>query len=226
MEPPPFSIEVAQPQIPLSQNGELALPVKVTRRPGFDEAIEFQLDWVPPGVAGEPTVTLPAGKTEGVLRLTAGGSAVPAKWQVAVTASTSGGEYYLGGGRSRVSSRFIDLTIAEPYAVLKNHPAFVRRGEKARVVWEVEHKKPFEGEAVATLLGLPKGVSVVSAPKLRSGDKEISFEIAATTEALLGQYKELTCEIVVTERGQEIRQRTGKGILRVDPMIEGIGAKK
>ena len=226
MEPPPFSIEIAQPQIPLAQNGELSLPVKITRRPGFDEAIEFQLDWVPPGVAGEPTVTLPAGKTEGILRLTATSSAVPATWQIAVTASTSGGEYYLGGGRTRTSSRFIDLAIAEPYAVLKNHPAFVRRGEQARIVWEVEHKKPFEGEAMVTLLGLPKGVSVLSAPILKSGQQEISFEVSATSEALLGQYKELTCEIVVTERGQEIRQRSGKGILRVDPMVNRIGAKE
>ena len=43
-------------------------------------------------------------------------------------------------------------------------------------------------------------------------------EIAAS-EALLGQYKELSCEIVVTEGGQSIRQRTGKGILRVDPAV-------
>ena len=224
LEPAPFGIEVASLQIPLSQNGELALPVKIARRPGFDEAVEFQLDWVPPGVAGEPTVTVPPGKNEGVLHLTATGSAVPAKWQVAVTASTAGGEYYLGGGRSRVSSRFVDLTIAEPYAVLKSHPASVRRGETARIVWDVDHKKPFAGEAVANLLGLPKGVCVVSAPKLKSGQKEIVFEIAATVEALLGQYKELTCELVVTEHGQEIRQRTGKGILRVDPPLTGRSA--
>ena len=110
--------------------------------------------------------------------------------------------------------------------MLKNHPAFVRRGEQARIVWEVEHKKPFEGEAMVTLLGLPKGVSVLSAPILKSGQQEISFEVSATSEALLGQYKELTCEIVVTERGQEIRQRSGKGILRVDPMVNRIGAKE
>ena len=56
-------------------------------------------------------------------------------------------------------------------------------------------------------------------PKLKTGDKQLVFEVAASGDALLGQYKELTCEIVVRQAGQEIRQRTGKGILRVDPAL-------
>jgi hypothetical protein len=83
----------------------------------------------------------------------------------------------------------------------------------------VENKTPFEGEADAILLGLPKGVSVVGTPKLKSGDPKLVFTIAATDEALMGQYKELICEIVVKHEGQEIRQRSGKGILRVDPAL-------
>ena len=225
MEPPPFSIEVAQPQIPLSQNGELSLAVKVTRQPGFKEDIEYQFDWVPAGVEGEPTITLPADKSEGTLRLSASSSAAPGTYQLAITASTVGGEYYLGTGRSRTSTKFIDLTIAQPYIALKSNPTAVRRGEKAQVIWDIEHKKPFEGEASAILLGLPKGVTVVNVPKLKTGDKQLVFEISATSEALLGQYKELSCEITVTERGQQIRQRMGKAILRVDPALQKAAAK-
>ena len=219
-EPTPYQIDVEQPTIPLSQNGELTLPVKITRKPGFDEAIEHQFDWVPPGVEGEPTLTIPAGKNEGTLRLSASPSAAPGTYRLAMTASTTGGSYYLGAGRIRASSAFIDITIAQPYIALKSNPTAVRRGEKAQVVWDVEHKKPFEGEAEATLLGLPKGVSVIANPKLKSGDKQLIFDITATNEALLGQYKELSCEITVTEHGQQIRQRTGKGILRVDPALQ------
>jgi hypothetical protein len=175
---------------------------------------------VPPGVEGEPTLTIPAGKNEGTLRLSASPSAAPGTYRLAMTASTTGGSYYLGAGRIRASSAFIDITIAQPYIALKSNPTAVRRGEKAQVVWDVEHKKPFEGEAEATLLGLPKGVSVIANPKLKSGDKQLIFDITATNEALLGQYKELSCEITVTEHGQQIRQRTGKGILRVDPALQ------
>ena len=218
-EAAPYQVDVIAPTIPLSQNGELSLPVKITRQPGFDEAVEFQFDWVPGGVEGEPTVTIPAGKSEGVLRLSATSSAVPDTYRLVLTASTTGGSYYLGAGRVRASSEFINITVAQPYVELKADPVSVRRGETSQVVWKVDHKKPFEGEASTTLLGLPKGVSVTSAPVLKTGDKEIVFEISATGEALLGQYKELGCEIVVSESGQAIRQRTGKGILRVDPAL-------
>ena len=226
VEAAPFSIVVEPPTVPLSQNGEIALPVEIMRRPGFNEAIEYQLDWVPAGISGEPTRTLPAGQTTGFLRLNAGSSAVPGVWKIAVTASTTGGEYYLGAGRSRVSSSFIDLTIAEPYLILKNTPATVRRGERAQVRWAIEHRQTFAGEAEAILIGLPKGVSVVAAATLKSGQPELVFEITATSEALLGQYRELSCEIVVSEQGQSIRQRTGKGILRVDPMIGATAARE
>jgi hypothetical protein len=83
----------------------------------------------------------------------------------------------------------------------------------------VEMKKPFPGEAAATLLGLPAGLQVIGSPKLRAGDAKLVFEIAAAPEALMGLSKELTCEFVLQESGQEIRQRMGKGTLRVDPAL-------
>ena len=223
-EPAPFEIDVAQPKIPLALNGELALEVSVTRRAGFDEPIEFQADWTPPGVEPEPTVTLDGGKSQARLRLAANGSAKPGKWKVALTATTTGGSYYLGAGRIRASTAMIDLEIAEPYVALKNHPTSIRRGEKDEVVWDVEPKKPLPGEVECVLLGLPKGVRVVEpAPRLKNGDKQLRFTIEANADVLLGQYKELTCEIVVREAGQEIRQRTGTGVLRVDPAVATTG---
>ncbi len=224
-EPAPFSFELVQPQIPLSQQSELAVQLKVTRKPGFNDALEFQCDWLPPGVQSEPTVTIPEGKSDAVMHLSADGNAKPGQWKLAVTASTTGGSYYLGVGRIRTATNFINLTITEPFVALKNHPAAVRRGGTTEVEWDVQHKKPFSGEAEAILLGLPKGVTVTSVPKLKATDTKLTFSIAATNEALLGQYKELTCELVVNERGQEIRQRTGKGILRVDPALSNVAAK-
>ncbi|HTU24721.1 MAG TPA: serine protease [Pirellulales bacterium] len=220
-DPAPYSLEVQRPRIPLALNGELALEVDITRQPGFDEPIEFQADWVPPGVASEPTVTVSSGENHAVFRLSASGSAKPGKWPLALTASTTGGSYYLGAGRIRVSTSMIDLEIAEPYVALKNQPAAIRRGQQAQVVWDVEHKKPLPGQAEAVLVGLPKGVTLVGPPpRLAAGDRQLVFNLEADREVLLGQYRELSCEIVVHEAGQEIRQRTGKGILRVDPSLD------
>lgn len=225
-ERPPFSIELAPPTIPLSQNGELAMDVKLVRHGSFREPVEVQFDWVPTGVQSQPSLTIEENVDTATLRLFANSTAKPATWKVAATASTAGGEYYLGTGRVRSSSAFVDLAIAEPYVELKNKPAAVRRGEKSVVEWDVTHKKPIPGTAEAVLVGLPKGVTArVPNPKLKAGDSRLTFEIEAGGEALLGQYKELTCEIIVRENGQEIRHRTGKGILRVDPPLAAAAVK-
>lgn len=225
-ERPPFEITLAPPTIPLSQNGELAIEVKLTRHGSFREPVEVQFDWVPTGVQSQPSLVIEENQDAATLRLFAGANAKPSTWKVAATASTTGGEYYLGTGRIRSSSAFVELAIAEPYVELKNKPAAVRRGEKSIVEWDVTHKKPIPGTAEAVLVGLPKGVTArVPNPTLKAGDSRLTFEIEAGGDALLGQYKELTCEIIVRENGQEIRQRTGKGVLRVDPPLAAAASK-
>ncbi len=218
-DPPPYSLEVPAPKIALSQNGELPLAVKIHRQPGFHEPVEIQADWSPEGVRGEPTITIPAGQSEGVLRIFADGAAPAGRWHTALTASTAGGSYYLGAGRIRTASAAFPLEIAEPFVALKNRPASVRRRDRTEVIWDVETRKPFPGSAKAILLGLPKGTEVTNTPTLLSGSPQLKFELSASEEALLGQYKELACELVFQINGEEIRQRLGKGILRVDPAL-------
>ena len=64
-------------------------------------------------------------KRQGTLRLSASTSAVPGTYRLAMTASTAGGSYYLGAGRIRASSAFIDITIAQPYIALKSNPCLL-----------------------------------------------------------------------------------------------------
>jgi hypothetical protein len=84
----------------------------------------------------------------------------------------------------------------------------------------VTPKSPFAGEALVKLLGLPKGVSVREPlPRITSAAKEVVFHLDVSSEALLGPATGLECEITVNASGQEIRQRTGKGSLRIDPAL-------
>ena len=111
--------------------------------------------------------------------------------------------------------------IAEPYVELASQPESVRRGEKKQYVWSVQQKSPFEGTASVKLLGLPKGVTVVEPfPVLTNTSREIAFDIKATDEALLGSVRGMSCEVIVQAGGQEIRQRTGNGTLRIDPGLK------
>ncbi len=222
-DPPPFSIQIAAPKVALVRGGELGIPVKITRRAGFDEPVEFQCDWMPPGLGRPPAATIPAGETEALLRISAETGAPLGTWPIVVVASTMREDVdgYLGTGRVRVSSEIVNLTVAEPYVELASPPESVRRGERKKYVWSVNHKSPFEGEARVKLLGLPKGVSAVEPlPILTKDSKEIAFEIEATGEALLGRVSGLNCEVIVQAAGQEIRQRTGNGTLRIDPSVK------
>ncbi len=222
-EAAPFSVEIKPPPAALVRGGELAIPVKITRRPGFNEPVEFQCDWVSPGVSVQPATIIPAGESDAILRITGEPNAPLGKCPLVISASTVRDDLdaYLGTGRIRVSSEIVDLTISEPFVELASQPAAVRRGERKKYVWTVQHKSPFEGNATVRLLGLPKGVAVIAPmPILTRDSKEIAFDVEATNEALLGSVRGVSCEVTVKSAGQEIRQRTGNGTLRIDPLIE------
>ena len=218
-EPAPFSIDIVAPQIPIVRGGELAIPVKLTRRPGFDEPVDFNCDFAPKGVNPQPEATIPSGETEAVLRLSADANATLGKGPLFVVASFTAPKGDKGNaGQIRVSSQIVELTVAEPFVELASQPESLRRGEKKRFSWAIQQKSPFEGQASVKLLGLPKGVRVVEPlPVITRESKELAFEIEATDEALLGAVGGLSCELTVLMAGQEIHQRTGKGTLRIDP---------
>ena len=99
-------------------------------------------------------------------------------------------------------------------------PESIRRGERKKYVWTVRHHQAFEGRATVRLLGLPKGVVVDgSEPFLTSTASQVSFSLIATDIALLGQAKDLICEVTVPVGEQTIVQRTGRGTLRIDPAV-------
>jgi hypothetical protein len=140
-----------------------------------------------------------------------------------VTATTMEGlehGWYLGAGRVRVSSEIASLAVAEPFVELAAKPESIRRGEKKRFAWSVKHKSAFEGKASVKLLGLPKGVSVAGpAPEIDKNSQDLAFEVEATDDALMGAARGLSCELTVRAAGQEVRQRTGNGTLRIDPRL-------
>lgn len=220
-ETSPFTIEVVPPKIPLIRSGSLDLDIQVRRNPGFTGPIDVQVEWLPPGVAGGAAITIQPDKSSTVYNITASGGAPIGTSQMALVATTTGGVdsgYYTGTSRMRVSTPFFPVEVADPHIDVKAPPTAIRRGQKGRFVWTVEHRRPFEGEATATLLGLPTGTRAVGdPPRLKAGQKELAFEVEIAPETLLGSYRELACEVTLVEKGEEIKERLGRGTLRVDP---------
>ncbi len=216
--PAPFHVDLVAPRVALVRSGELTLTVKLTRHGGFDEAVDVQPDWLPPGVAGESAVTISPGQTEAKYTLHADPNAQPGAYKVAMNATTTGGLYYSGVGRVRVSSAFADLTVSQPYVAVEVRRTAVERGRRGEIVCDVKALKPFPGRASAVLRRLPGGVSLREPlPTFTAGDTRLTFSIEATPDALVGQYPGVVCEVTLEENGQSVRQQTGSGVLRVDP---------
>ncbi len=157
-QPVSFHVELVQPQIALSQSGELTLTVKLVRHGDFNEPIDIQPEWLPTGVGGQSAVTIEPGQTEARFLLNAASNASPGQYKVAMNATTTGGLlFYSGVGRRRVSSKFIDLTVGEPYLTMNIHRTAVERGSRAEIVCDVKHLKPFFGQASACCAACPTG---------------------------------------------------------------------
>ncbi|WP_437223289.1 hypothetical protein SH661x_003153 [Planctomicrobium sp. SH661] len=228
-DPAPYEIEVIPPAIALPKNGELSIQVRVKRQPNCNNPVDLQFGSLPDGVRTGTAVTVPPGQTEATLNLSCAPTAKVGITPMAVIATMAPTEgspglitesSYLGIGHIRTSSQVFDLQVAEQYFDLKSQPASVRRGQQTDIVWDLEHKRDFPGEAEVKLTGLPKGVTMVgSPPRIKSGDSQLVFTVAATDEALLGQYKELGCDIQIHDGDQTTRLLIGKGILRVDPAL-------
>lgn len=220
VESSPFTIDVMQPKIPISQAGELRVKVKIVRDEKFNGAIQIQPDWYPPGVSAGGILEIPAGESEAEFVLSASSSAKPGTYRLIMNGHTKEGDWESGVGVRRISSGFFDLVVTSPYVAIRFSSGAIRRNQTAELKCKVQHLQPFSGTAKVSLLGLPKGVTAVGDNyHIDSDTEELAFTLKATEEALLGQYKELKCEITYKIDGQSIRQVTQNGTLRVDPAV-------
>jgi hypothetical protein len=216
-QPAPFDIELEQPALPIVQGGDLTLKARITRHGDFKDAVEMITDWLPSGVSKGNVVTIPAGKDEAVFQIQANDKAAKGVYPIAMNASTVGGDAYSGVGRVRVSSKFVDLKVMEPYLSIDMQRGSVEQGKSAQIVASLHQIQPFEGKATLRLQQLPKGVTMLDpAPEITAKDAQVTFQVAADKDTLAGLYKGIVCEIAFTEAGQTFKQHSGSGVLRVD----------
>lgn len=218
-EPAPFRIEVEEPKSALVQNGEMTLKFKVIRSAGFEDPVTVQMEWRPAGINTATPTTVNAGANEGTYLLGATRGASPGTHQVTLTAMTGGSRrgYRDGESRTYVAAKPFQLTVAEPHVEARIARTSVERGKTATLVCKLNHLQPIPGKAVATLARLPRGIELVEPTRdITATDKEVSFQIRATSEALVGNYQGIVLDLTVNDNGQSIRQLSGSGVLRVD----------
>lgn len=214
-----FNLAIDRPTIPLVRNGELALNVRITRHGDFNGDVYCEMDWLPEGVGKQPPLIIKAGQTEGVYKLRATNNATPGEYPISITGRENvGGVVRTAAGFHYVCSPFVTLSVGEPYVTLQLARAAIERETIGTITAEVSHHKPYSGEATLRLGRLPFGVEQVKPfPTIEAGDKTAAFRVKVTKNCLVGQYKDIFCEVTVSDGGQQISQQTGSGILRVDP---------
>lgn len=211
-EEAPYTIAIEKPKTPLLQNGTLPIKIVATRKEGFTKPITVRWLWRPPGISCNSTATIPEGKNETTFTLTANASATVRTWKVVVQ-----GESDAGQGVVRTASPLTDLEVAPPYVNFKINLATVKQGQPAQVLIDVEKLRDFTGEATARLVGLP-AKSVGQEVTFKPGQEQVTIPVTTEEGTPVGQHKNIFCELVFNEGGQQLRQRAGMGgIFRVDP---------
>ncbi|MDB5335564.1 MAG: hypothetical protein JWN70_1183 [Planctomycetaceae bacterium] len=218
-EPAPFSIDIDEPKSALVQNGEMSLKFRITRAPGFDEPVSVAMEWKPNGISTGTPVTIRTDKSEGEYPLGAARNATAGAYEVTLSA-VSGAQrpaYRDSASRTYVSTKPFKLLVAEPHIEAKFARASIERGKTGVVTVKLNHLKPFDGKAKATLTRLPRGVELVEPfREIGPDDKEVTFTLKATEDCLTGGYQGITLDLTVTEEGQAVRQLSGSGTLRID----------
>jgi hypothetical protein len=218
VDPAPMRVECSASRVSLARNGEVTLDLQVQREAGFGEPLELQADWLPPGVEKGPPVPVPSGQSTAQLRLRATANTVPGVWPITVTATTMKGDVLAGVGCRLVTSPVIELEVGDPYLTANFERAAIERGKRGELIASLTHHRPFKGKASAQLLRLPHGVRQIEPlPQITAGDKTCAFLVEVSTDALVGQYKQIAAEITILENNQPMRHQTGSATLRVDP---------
>jgi hypothetical protein len=208
----PFHLRIVEPKVPLVQAGSMRLEVVAERAAGFDEPIEVQMVWNPPGVSSQSEATIGKGATNLFYQLNAGGDAETRVWKIALL-----GHAAVEGGQEYVSSQLANLEVAGPYLTGKIETLSLNPGKTGKLTVNLQVAKPFEGKASIRLLGLPEKVTAPE-KEITATDQEVVFELAVDPKCPTGSNKNVFCAVDVRQDGQVIPHTIASGgILRIKP---------
>lgn len=201
----PFRIEVEQPKVPLVRDGSMNLKIIAHKIEGWDEDINVQLPFRPPGIGAGPSVNLPKGQTEVVYPINANGAAEIKDWKVFALGTSQG---------MWASSQLTPLTIADAFVRFELQRAASEQGKDAFVLCKLNHTTAFEGEAKAELVGMPPKVSI-EPMTFSSSTTELTFTVKTEPDSPVGKHG-LFCQVMIPQNGDAIVSRAGNVELQID----------
>lgn len=212
VEEAPYSLEIVKPTVPLVNNGILNLKVVSKRKEGFKAPIRVLMVWKPNGISTLGEQTIPEGQNECTFVLDANANTPAGTWKFTVM-----GEADAGNGRVYNASPFCEVTTSPAFV---NAPAIpltaVEQGQETVMVAKLETLQPFEGEAEASIVGVPETIPIESA-KVNKDTKEVTFKVKTHDKSPVGKQGNLFVRVDVPVPGGTTTHRIALGsTLRID----------
>ena len=209
----PYSLEIQKPETPLVRNGVFNLKVVAKRKEGFKAAIRVFMCWTPPGVSSLGEKVIAADSNECEFQLNANANVDTKAWKFVVQ-----GEADTGKGRVYNASPFAELTTEAPY-VAANAIALtaLEVGTPGVMATNFEMTRPFEGEAVAQLVGAPDTIRIAPI-KVTKDTKELRFTVETDEKSRVGKTANMFVQVDIPVGKGFATHRIALGsILRLDP---------
>lgn len=210
-EPAPFRINVDPLPAPLLRDGAVALHVKLERDEGFDAEVETRMLWNPGGVASAGSIKIPPQALVADYPINASGDAPLRTHQLVVLARAQ-----VAGADRWVSSGLVPLEVGDRFVTGQLKMCAIQCGQTAAMVCNLKHVRPFEGDGILELKGLPPGVTTESV-HVTPGQADAIFTLVAADTAPLGRRGGLFCEFTSQVNGVASMHRlAGGGVIRID----------
>ncbi len=209
----PYSLEIEKPSAPLVRNGVSNLKVVAKRKEGFKGPIRVFMCWTPPGVSSLGEQTIGEGASECVFQLSANANVDTKPWKFVVQ-----GEADAGKGRVYNASPFTEVPTEAPYVAANAIPLTAMEiGTPGVMTTNFEVQRPFEGEAVAQLVGAPDTIRIAPI-KVTKDTKELRFAVETDEKSRVGKTANMFVQVDIPVGKGFATHRIALGsVLRLDP---------
>ena len=209
----PYSLEIEKPAAPLVRNGVFNLKVVAKRKEGFKGPIRVFMCWTPPGVSSLGEQTIAADANECFFQLNANANVDTKAWKFVVQ-----GEAEAGKGRVYNASPFTEVPTEAPYVAANAIPLTAMEiGAPGVMTTNFEVSRPFEGEAVAQLVGAPDTIRIAPV-KVTKDTKELRFTVETDEKSRVGKTANMFVQVDIPVGKSFATHRIALGsVLRLDP---------
>ncbi len=213
LEQADFQIEIVPPKVPLVRDGTMSLTVKCKRKEGFTRAISIRLLDTSSGVTASTAVSIPEGKDQAEIPITANAKAALGTFPITVLATSKQDK----NSTIVVASEFVPMEVADRIFDFQFNKTMAEQGKPAKILIGVTTKRPVDGKLEVELVGLPPGTTMKEAKKPIAKDtNKLTYVLDVPATARPGNFKTIICRGTVTSDKGVITQLNGNGEVQID----------